>query len=116
MSARTNHTGTKQNPARTQQAAIIIVHVRNRRLCQEIPFNFILGNPFFFLQKDVNECNTSPCHNGGTCVNHVGGYSCRCPGGYEGKDCGQGNKGISQENVFRYMKNTVALALRITDI
>ena len=29
----------------------------------------------------------SPCHNGGTSVNQVGGYVCQYPPGWAGKDC-----------------------------
>lgn len=40
---------------------------------------------------DVNECTVHrPCKNGATCVNTVGGYSCRCPANYKGKHCDEG--------------------------
>lgn len=32
-------------------------------------------------------CSTSPCRNGGTCVDGPSGYMCICPYGYEGIDC-----------------------------
>ncbi|XP_078371653.1 sushi, von Willebrand factor type A, EGF and pentraxin domain-containing protein 1-like [Oculina patagonica] len=36
---------------------------------------------------NTNECSTSPCQNGGTCVNRYNDYLCLCPGGYTGKTC-----------------------------
>merc|ERR1719435_407319 len=36
---------------------------------------------------DINECNSGPCKNGGTCANSDGSYSCRCRRGWMGKNC-----------------------------
>lgn len=38
-------------------------------------------------QTDIDECQPSPCHNGGTCHNLVGGFSCTCPEGFTGMAC-----------------------------
>ena len=36
---------------------------------------------------DVNECNSNPCRNGGTCTDRVNEYTCKCPSGYNGDNC-----------------------------
>src|SRR5271165_6487091 len=41
----------------------------------------------FFIFADVNECNTFPCKNGGTCTNNPGSYNCSCPSGFTGQNC-----------------------------
>ncbi|XP_053734547.1 protocadherin Fat 4 isoform X1 [Synchiropus splendidus] len=38
-------------------------------------------------ETDIDECLPSPCHNGGTCHNLVGGFSCTCPDGFTGMAC-----------------------------
>ncbi|KAL9972183.1 hypothetical protein ACROYT_G018440 [Oculina patagonica] len=36
---------------------------------------------------NTDECSTSPCQNGGTCVNRYNDYLCLCPSGYTGNTC-----------------------------
>ena len=36
---------------------------------------------------DINECASSPCQNGGTCLDLVNGFTCDCADGYEGTHC-----------------------------
>ena len=40
--------------------------------------------------SDIDECNSAPCQNGATCVDHVNRYSCSCAAGYAGTNCGSG--------------------------
>ena len=48
---------------------------------------------FIFLgihcETDINECNLTalPCHNGGTCVDGIDGYTCQCSPGFSGPYC-----------------------------
>ena len=43
------------------------------------------------LYADIDECASSPCQNGGTCVDGVNSYTCNCDVGYAGKNCEPGN-------------------------
>ncbi|XP_035671885.1 fibropellin-1-like [Branchiostoma floridae] len=36
---------------------------------------------------NIDECASNPCWQGGTCLDHVDGYSCVCPKGATGKNC-----------------------------
>ncbi|CAN7998902.1 unnamed protein product [Ixodes hexagonus] len=40
-----------------------------------------------FCQSDVNECPSRPCHNGGRCQDHPGGFFCSCEFGWTGEVC-----------------------------
>ncbi|XP_063436580.1 fibropellin-1-like [Mytilus trossulus] len=42
---------------------------------------------FSSICQDVNECASSPCKNGGTCVDKVNAFTCSCPGGFSGDMC-----------------------------
>ena len=48
--------------------------------------------PDSFLYKfsvEINACDSSPCFNGGTCLDilNVYAYTCQCPSGYYGSNC-----------------------------
>ncbi|KAG6440549.1 hypothetical protein O3G_MSEX001281 [Manduca sexta] len=36
---------------------------------------------------EYNECESSPCSNGGTCTDRIGGFECFCGRGYTGLNC-----------------------------
>lgn len=36
---------------------------------------------------EYNECESNPCLNGGQCIDHISGFSCKCTAGYTGKRC-----------------------------
>jgi surface protein len=38
-------------------------------------------------ETNINECNSSPCRNGGTCTDNVNGFSCACPPEFSGTQC-----------------------------
>lgn len=39
---------------------------------------------------DVNECQSEPCKNGGTCQDLPGSFACFCPEGFVGTQCETG--------------------------
>ena len=49
------------------------------------------------LFPDTNECQSTPCINGGTCVDAVNGYTCSCTSGWEGTLCD-----IGKESHYEY--------------
>ena len=54
---------------------------------------YVMISPYFIFAciLDINECESSPCQNGGTCLDGIDVYICSCPVGYRGKVCEIGN-------------------------
>jgi hypothetical protein len=55
-------------------------------------FNPILGSPYSAVMRnslvcDTDECEGITCHNDGTCIDQVGGYTCDCVDGFAGTHC-----------------------------
>ena len=59
-------------------------------------FSFLF---FFFFATDINECSSSPCQNGATCLDEINGYLCSCTDGWHGVNCDVG-KWHSKCDVF----------------
>lgn len=36
---------------------------------------------------DINECESQPCQNNGTCTDMINDYHCNCTDGFDGKTC-----------------------------
>ena len=47
----------------------------------------IISSWFSTLCLEPNECSSSPCRNGGTCLDGYNVYYCNCPDGYIGYNC-----------------------------
>ena len=43
-----------------------------------------------FYHTDIDECASSPCQNGGTCVDEINSYICECHPGCTGANCETG--------------------------
>ena len=41
-------------------------------------------------ESEVNECLSSPCMNGGTCMDLLNAYSCQCSAYFIGDNCEKG--------------------------
>ncbi|KAL7142046.1 hypothetical protein ABFS83_08G096200 [Erythranthe nasuta] len=55
------------------------------------------GNPYLDPGcTDANECDNSPCHPKGMCINSLGGYKCSCPDGFNGDGTKDG-RGCSEQ-------------------
>lgn len=39
------------------------------------------------MKIEIDECNSIPCKNGGTCQNLPGKFVCNCAFGYQGTTC-----------------------------
>ncbi|KAL2082303.1 hypothetical protein ACEWY4_022121 [Coilia grayii] len=40
-----------------------------------------------YCHENINDCVSSPCRNGGTCIDGVSSFQCICPDGWEGALC-----------------------------
>ena len=49
--------------------------------------NFCFNNYHHDFSSDIDECASSPCQNGGTCIDAVNSYTCNCDLGYSGDYC-----------------------------
>ena len=39
------------------------------------------------ISDDIDECQSDPCINGGTCVDDIARYDCICQAGYTSTNC-----------------------------
>lgn len=46
--------------------------------------------------SDINECASNPCQNGGSCLDRVNRYMCRCIPGYVGDRCETGETTVEK--------------------
>lgn len=59
--------------------------------CHE--YKYLFFNPTSLIHSggkcevDINECESNPCHHGGTCIDQSNSYTCHCPPGWVGPSC-----------------------------
>ena len=68
---------------------------------------------------NIDDCESTPCANGGQCIDDVADYSCVCEQGYTGKNCQHKidycdsdpcqNGGTCSSKFFIWLQNTFAL-------
>lgn len=62
----------------------------------------------FFLHTDINECDSDPCANNGTCIDMVNGFVCNCTAGFVGVFCMNGEfhleRGEGEKNMVNFKK------------
>lgn len=45
-----------------------------------------------FVLTDIDDCQSNPCQNGGTCIDEINSFVCLCLPSYGGATCEKGNK------------------------
>lgn len=60
---------------------------------------------------DLDECQSSPCVNGGVCKDRVNGFSCTCPSGEDPEPGSQTKAGPCRGEGFRMRAYKALLGL-----
>lgn len=62
--------------------------------------SLLLLGVFFFSLTDVDDCQSEPCENGGTCIDKIDSFLCLCLPSYGGDMC---EKGESENTAYIHM-------------
>ena len=46
-------------------------------------------------ETEIDECESSPCQNGGSCSDSINLYNCTCVAGYTGLNCETGRQRLT---------------------
>ena len=58
-----------------------------------------------FLCLDINECDSNPCMQNGTCVDQLASFLCTCPAGIIGALCDEGKTSLTANELARGCKH-----------
>ena len=61
----------------------------------------------YCLPTEIDECESNPCQNGGTCSDQIAHYLCECAFGFTGASCESGKKYSRLQNMQNYTKMLV---------
>ena len=66
----------------------MVVPCSQPRIGASLAVNVQTGYNGTTCENDINECESSPCQNGGTCSqSRIGEFSCQCALGFTGQTC-----------------------------
>lgn len=64
---------------------------------------FILTQPLSSsLPPDIDDCQSNPCQNGGTCIDEINSFVCLCLPSYGGATCEKGNN-VEKTSAFSFL-------------
>ena len=78
----------------------------NNITCSAICVMFVFYYRLFYV-SDIDECEFSPCYNGGTCFNSFGSFTCECPPGWQGPTCRNGRSSWKRNTKYNTTLNNV---------
>jgi len=71
---------------------------------------------FHLFSSDTDECTSSPCDNGGLCLNTVGSFRCFCRPGFAGDTCSGEKKTTHAPSFFIVIDTIVSFLIGQTRI
>lgn len=65
-------------------------------------------------ERDIDECQSAPCENGGTCVDGANSFTCNCPNGYTGDHMATSPSYTHTHTVFQSLTSFVKITYSLT--
>lgn len=60
------------------------------------------------LPPDIDDCQSNPCQNGGTCIDEINSFVCLCLPSYGGATCEKGNN-VDKISAFSFCLSKVCV-------